>query len=482
MDPKVLREFLKSGYVYGGELFPPDDAGISLGSSISTILGNLTLDGMQKAIFMGLHGRVADIDFANGNMIRFADDVLITARAHNDAVKILKILDSFLAERGCRLSPEKTTVYDISDGFDFLSMHYVREANGIVFSTPSEAAVQKFAVSLQELILSYRGGQKGLIEKLNKKLNGWATYHKVTEAQSAFRYIDVLVDAFLIKLCEQRNPRLSRAKIFEKYFYREPNGSYVYALSGKVDVRVVQLARTILTEHTPVMTKMNPYLDTEYYETRTDERAIENVTGKFKTVWERQDGVCHYCGKAILSDQHRAVIPLDVTKRESAANTAYIHAYCALTQSEYYRPSGHYDLHIDLNEILQQMLDEEAKQPIEYEFDALMAYFHKKTDAVFTLKFDEISKILGEPLSPLAEKFSSWWTRSGEDKISECWSSNGYKIRKLHLEEKYIVFARDDSKNVPVTIPEVFLSGRVPPNARAELENFFEHIRKKYGL
>jgi RNA-directed DNA polymerase len=65
IDPHVLREFLKAGHVFNGEIFPPSDFGISLGSSISPILGNMTLDGAQKAIFEGLHGREFDVDFAD---------------------------------------------------------------------------------------------------------------------------------------------------------------------------------------------------------------------------------------------------------------------------------------------------------------------------------------------------------------------------------------------------------------------------------
>jgi hypothetical protein len=38
-----------------------------------------------------------------------------------------------------------------------------------------------------------------------------------------------------------------------------------------------------------------------------------------------------------------------------------------------------------------------------------------------------------------------------------------------------------EEKGEAVNLP-AFLSGRVPPNAKAELENFFEFIRNKYGL
>ena len=43
-------------------------------------------------------------------------------------------------------------------------------------------------------------------------------------------------------------------------------------------------------------------------------------------------------------------------------------------------------------------------------------------------------------------------------------------------------FHRLDKNNVPVEIPKVFLSGRVPIDAKCELENYFAFICKKYGI
>ncbi len=36
IDPRVLKQFLKAGHVFAGELFPPDDYGISIGTSTSS--------------------------------------------------------------------------------------------------------------------------------------------------------------------------------------------------------------------------------------------------------------------------------------------------------------------------------------------------------------------------------------------------------------------------------------------------------------
>ena len=51
MDTRVLREFLKAGHFSAGEFFSAEDHGISLGVSLSPILGNMVLNGLQKVIF-----------------------------------------------------------------------------------------------------------------------------------------------------------------------------------------------------------------------------------------------------------------------------------------------------------------------------------------------------------------------------------------------------------------------------------------------
>ncbi len=481
MDSRVLRQFLKAGHVFGGEIFPPDDFGISLGSSISPILGNMTLDGAQQAIFDGLHDGNVDIDYADGNLIRFADDIIVTARTRESATEIIKILGSFFAVRGLTLSEQKTRIIDLSDGFDFLSRHY-QYSDGYVYATPSEGAVAKIEKTLRELITPYRGGQKALIDKINKKLVGWASYHKITEAGQVFRHIDHVIKTLLLELCERLNPRLSRERIISKYFYREPDGEYVYALENKPDVRVRRISETVLITHQPVSTKKNPYLDDDYYEERTDERAISTVTGKYKPVWARQGGKCFYCGRPILSDEKRCVVTIDPSRPHHPKNLAYVHEYCSLGQAEFYDSDFDIDNRFDLYELLIRM-NEGKQQPVKKrKFDSLTEHFRKYNEAVFTLSFKDIENIIGEPLCESARKRREYWYRRGEKNISFCWQSNGYKIRNLNLTDARIVFERESDKGDAVNIPTVFLSGRIPSAARAELEILFEFVKNKYGL
>lgn len=80
--------------------------------------------------------------------MRFADDILITVRTMDDAEIALGTVRNFLAERGLSLSEEKTKVCNIDDGFTFLSRTYVRK-NGLIYSYPSDAAVDRFISELK---------------------------------------------------------------------------------------------------------------------------------------------------------------------------------------------------------------------------------------------------------------------------------------------------------------------------------------------
>jgi len=332
--------------------------------------------------------------------------------------------------------------------------------------------------SVIALIESHKGGQKILIEKLNKKLSGWANYHRVTEATDAFRRIDNLVRTLLLNLCEKLHPQLSRDRILEKYFYREPDGGSVYILEKKPDVRVHRIAKTILVVHQPLLLKMNPYLDDEYFEQRTNQRAIENVTGKYKPIWLRQNGKCYYCGKSILADDLRCVVPIKPGERETTKNLAYIHEYCEEGQAEFYDSDDEIGSRFDLHALLKQMT--KARKRTKYQL--LLEYFQKCDKPIITLTFKEIEKISGWELCPSAYTHANYWYSKRSGCIADCWLQNGYKIRRLRLDKKKIILERKEDLGDSVRIPKVFLTGRLPPGARAEMDIMFEYIKKKYGL
>ena len=86
IDKRVMNQFLKSGFIYKGVLFPTEK-GSPQGGAISSIYANITLDGLEKLIQDKYHrnskGNIENHYRAKTkvNLIRYADDFIITANS-----------------------------------------------------------------------------------------------------------------------------------------------------------------------------------------------------------------------------------------------------------------------------------------------------------------------------------------------------------------------------------------------------------------
>lgn len=490
MDKRVLSEFLNAGIVFAGKLFPAQDEGISEGSNISPYLGNFVLDGLQKYIFDGLHGTSSPEDYANGNLIRFADDILVTVRSPEDAQAVVELLKIFLDERGLTLSENKTKVCKITDGFTFLSRSYIKK-NGLVYSKPSDKAVERFIDDLKTTIQSNRKSQRDLILLLNRKLKGWAGYHRYTDATDAFRRVDAAVQAALLEAAIDKHPRMPLAKVKAKYWYRESDGRHCYALPDDKSVRVVRLADTLLLTHNRIKTNANPYVDRDYTESRTHEREIQNVTGAYRAIWERQNGVCYYCGRAILTDQPRTTVQLNLHRPPSVRNSAYVHKMCVANEFEVVQTMEDisvlrpYDVYSILEGIASGQRLRRVKKEIrpDWKHIKLKEFFSKATAASVTLTFEMIEEIEGQALPASARKNKDWWyPRSNCNQIAEAWITEGYYMHALDLNKGKVTLRREEDGVSKLIIPKVLTSGKLPDNAVYELETHMEYIINKYGL
>ena len=479
MSGYMLHQFIEAGYVFGGKLFPMD-VGVGIGCSMSPIVANMTLDGLQEYVYSRLYPD-GGIDYADGNMVRYADDILFMARTEDTALKIREYTAEFLEERGLTLSAEKSRIVHIGEGFTFMSRTYYRQGTQLL-ARPSDDAVERFMASVRDTIENCTSSQNALIEKLNRQIDGWVTYHKVSEADEAFRKMDVYIHALLLKLCESKHPRWDRKKIIGKYWYKDGRGRHCYALPNKKEVRVKFLSDTLLVDYFAVKTGMNPYIDMERLEHHSKERQMLGVTGVYRSIWNRQEGRCHYCGNRILRDDEKELVEIEPGRSRFAARMAYVHKRCLYCSLDYVDTEF---LPASLNDVMEvlEQLDSETK-PVGQKFLALSGFFRTCNKNSVTLTFGQIESIMGAELGLTALR-KEYWYRTGMDCISQCWLDNGYQIKALHLESKRrVVFhLTEKSRNTAsVVIPEVIKYGRVPDDARYELENYFHYIIKKYGL
>ena len=334
MDKSILKQFLKAGFVFQGELFPTE-AGTPQGGIISPILANMALDGMQKLLSDRFHtNRLGKVDnrFRNAhkvNLVRYADDFIVTAATKEIAEEAKELIRDFLKTRGLELSEEKTLITHIDDGFDMLGWTF-RKFNGKLIVKPSKKSLKAFTASLSETILG-RGKawkQNLLIEKLNQQIRGWTNYHRSVCASEAFTHIDYVLYELLWRWAKRRHPHKGKWWVSTNYWHRRGNRNWVFSTEDKELLRVDHIP---IIRHTKVRMDANPYLEPEYFHARQFSRGMKRFTGRFKQIWKNQNGCCHHCGLPMDIQDEREIffkVPKSKGGKEEVRNMAYVHKYC----------------------------------------------------------------------------------------------------------------------------------------------------------
>ena len=332
MDKHVLREMLGAGHFISGSIVPADGHGLSQGSNISPIIANVVMTKLQYHIYYKLETYKkpdGQRDYANGRLIRYIDDILVLVRSRETGYKVMEAVADFLRVRGLELSQEKLGIASVSrEGFTFLGRTYKRK-DYYVRSEPSPKAVDRFIETLDDAVKRGRNkSQRDLIKSLNKKLNGWASYHRITDALTVFKHIDNVLETLLVKSVMERHPKMQPAKALAKYFYKDHKKRHIFALKDDKSVQVIRLEDTLLIRQQQLAVKKNPYIDAPYFESRLHREAIRHVNATYRPIWERQEGRCLYCGNKILPDQDRTLAQIDLRATPSLKNSAYIHKFC----------------------------------------------------------------------------------------------------------------------------------------------------------
>ena len=334
MDKSVLKQFLKAGFVFQNELFPTDE-GTPQGGVISPILANMALDGMQKVLSDRFHtNRLGKIDlrFKNAhkvNLVRYADDFIVTAATKEIAEEAKEIIRGFLCTRGLELSEEKTLITHVDDGFDMLGWTFRRFKEKLIVK-PSKKSVKALNASLHNTVLE-RGKawrQEDLIRVLNRQLRGWANYHQSVCAKDAFSRTDHILYEMLWRWAKRRHPKKNRKWITANYWYSKGLRNWVFSTKN---AELIRLGEVPIIRHTKVRMSANPYLDSEYFIHRKFQNGMKRLSGRFKKIWRNQNGCCYHCGQPMEISDEREIfykIPKSMGGKDDVPNMAYVHKYC----------------------------------------------------------------------------------------------------------------------------------------------------------
>ncbi|MGV8108111.1 group II intron reverse transcriptase/maturase [Methanospirillum sp.] len=268
MNKKVLKEFLKSGFIENYHLFPTIK-GTPQGGTISPIIANIALNGLEMALARVFYSR------KNGNInkkrmnkhkvnyVRFADDFVITADSPETAHEILVIVKTFLEPRGLALSEEKTLVTHISDGFTFLGWNF-RKYKGKLLAKPSKDSQKNIIRKIHDVIhKAMAWTQEDLICTLNPIIRGWAQYHNHAVSSAIFNNLDHVIFIMLGSWAKRRHTNKSITWILAKYFHKVGSRKYVFSTDTQI---LENFSDTKIIRQRLAKLDQNPYVDREYFE------------------------------------------------------------------------------------------------------------------------------------------------------------------------------------------------------------------------
>ena len=125
-----------------GKLFPTEE-GAPQGGIVSPTLANWTLDGLEVELeaHFGSKGN-HKAGRCKVNLVRYADDFVITGSSKELLqTEVKPLVERFLSIRGLELSPEKTKMTHIAEGFDFLGQN-VRSFDGKVIQGQGQGDIR----------------------------------------------------------------------------------------------------------------------------------------------------------------------------------------------------------------------------------------------------------------------------------------------------------------------------------------------------
>ena len=280
MDRQVLRKWLKAGFMDKSALHPTR-AGTPQGGVASPVLANMALDGLQAALrerFPVRDGRARN----RVHLVRYADDFIVTG----DSKEILEqevrpLLETFLAERGLSLSPDKTVVTHVEEGFDFLGQTVRRQADNLL-TKPSKKGVKRFLKNVREVIRKLASAPaRELVQTLNRMIRGWAYYHRHGASSDAFRFVDHAIWQALWRWAVRRHGMKPKRWVQQKYFptvggRRWSFTGYIARADGtKAPVTLLRATDLPIRRYILVKGDANPFDPkwNEYYRQRRQRRA-----------------------------------------------------------------------------------------------------------------------------------------------------------------------------------------------------------------
>jgi RNA-directed DNA polymerase len=201
------------------------DMGTPQGGIISPLLANIALSVLDehfdrawrdqsryegRRLYLHRTGR------ATYRLIRYADDFVLVVKGTREQADALKeeVATVLAKELKLTLSPAKTLVTHIDDGFDFLGFRIQRKTrNGkrTVYTFPSHKAFESVKRRVKALTRHITASLSlpQLLYQLNPILRGWTSYFRHAASKRTFAYLDYFTWWRVVRWLRKKHKRPS---------------------------------------------------------------------------------------------------------------------------------------------------------------------------------------------------------------------------------------------------------------------------------
>lgn len=278
MDKLILRKFLKSGFMEKNQLHPTT-AGTPQGGICSPALAVMALSGLEKLIRSPNERQQKQEKI---HMISYADDFIVTAASKELLTdKVMPILEQALAKVGLKLSPLKTKITHIEDGFDFLGFNVRKYNNGKLLIKPAKANVTRFLKEIKTIIKKgVAWPTEQLIYTLNTRLTGWVNYYRTSVSSEVFNKVDNEIFQALMRMLCKRHARKGKKWIVDQYFTRRGGDNWRFHCivedkkGSPKKLFLKSAADTKIRRHVKIKAEATPFNPRykDYFKQREEER------------------------------------------------------------------------------------------------------------------------------------------------------------------------------------------------------------------
>ena len=346
---RAIRAWLTAGVMEGPQLFPTE-AGTPQGGVLSPLLANIALHGMEAVL-------AEHFPASPPALIRYADDFVMLHPEQAVLDMATQVVQSWLAELGLELKPEKTrvthTLHGDGDrpGFDFLGFtvrqfpvgkHHTGCYKGKPLGfktiiTPSKRACRDHQQQLKGAIRQMRAApQVALIGQLAPIIRGWSAYYASVVSARIYSKQDRLLFRKLWRWARHRHPNKGRHWVARRYWH---HGWRFATGTGPQASTLRAHAATHIQRHVKVRGAKSPFDgDWVYWSQRMQRYPARSQT--VTRLLRNQQGKCAFCGlyftsSAVMEVDH--VVPRAQGGTDSYDNRQLLHRHCHDTKSAHDR-------------------------------------------------------------------------------------------------------------------------------------------------